>query len=192
MLPKNMTEFEQLLKSSFGLVQSEDLLIISSLFKSESIKKGDFFLKQGKRCERLSFIQEGILRIYKETEERDVTQWIATKGFFLTDVSSFIFEIPARHQIQAITDIELLTINRKDYYKIGQLIPGWYMFEKRFLAQYFVMMEDRIFSHLSMTAEERYNLFFENNSELFNQIPLQFIASMLGMTPETFSRIRKK
>jgi CRP-like cAMP-binding protein len=66
------------------------------------------------------------------------------------------------------------------------------MFEKRFLAQYFVMMEDRIFSHLSMTAEERYNLFFENNSELFNQIPLQFIASMLGMTPETFSRIRKK
>lgn len=187
-----MTEFEQLLKSSFGLVQSEDLLIISSLFKSESIKKGDFFLKQGRRCERLSFIQEGILRIYRETEEREVTQWIATKGFFLTDVSSFIFETPARHQIQAITDIELLTINRKDYYKIGQLIPSWYMFEKRFLAQYFIMMEDRIFSHLSMTAEERYNLFFENNRELFNQIPLQFIASMLGMTPETFSRIRKK
>jgi len=54
------------------------------------------------------------------------------------------------------------------------------------------MLEDRIFSHLSMSAEERYNLFFESNKELFNQVPLQFIASMLGMKPETLSRIRKR
>jgi CRP-like cAMP-binding protein len=64
--------------------------------------------------------------------------------------------------------------------------------EKLFIARCFIMLEDRIFTHLSMTAEERYNFFFENNKELFNQVPLQYIASMLGMTPETFSRIRKK
>ncbi|WP_229239031.1 hypothetical protein [Emticicia sp. C21] len=61
-----------------------------------------------------------------------------------------------------------------------------------FIAKCFTMLEDRIFSHLSMTAEERYNFFFQNNKELFNQVPLQYIASMLGMTPETFSRIRRK
>jgi CRP-like cAMP-binding protein len=54
------------------------------------------------------------------------------------------------------------------------------------------MLEDRIFSHLSMSAEDRYQFFFQHNKELFNQVPLQYIASMLGMTPETFSRIRKK
>lgn len=54
------------------------------------------------------------------------------------------------------------------------------------------MIEDRIFSHLSMTAEERYDLYFEHNRALFNQVPLQYIASVLGMTPETFSRIRKR
>ncbi len=187
-----MTQFEQLLTSSFGLVRSEDSIIISSLFKPQSIKKGDFFLKSGKQCDKLSFIQSGILRIFRASEAEEVTQWIATKGFFLTDVSSFIFETPARLHIQALTDISLLTISRKDYYRIGQLIPGWYAFEKRFLAEYFTMMEDRIFSHLSLTAEERYNLFFESNKELFHQIPLQYIASMLGMTPETFSRVRKK
>ena len=64
--------------------------------------------------------------------------------------------------------------------------------EKLFIVRCFSMMEDRIFSHLSMSAEERYNLFFESNRELFNQVPLQYIASMLGMSPETFSRIRKK
>ena len=53
-------------------------------------------------------------------------------------------------------------------------------------------MEERIFTHLSMTTEERYLHFFENNKELFRQAPLQYIASMLGMTPETFSRIRNK
>ena len=187
-----MTEFEKILKTSFGLVQSEDLFILSSLFKPETLKKGKFFLKPGRQCDKLSFIQDGILRMFLEKDDKEVTQWIATKGFFLTDVSSLIFEIPARFQIQALTDVELLTINRADYYKIGQLIPAWYKFEKRFLAHYFTMMEDRIFSHLSMTAEERYTFFFENNKELFNQVPLQYIASMLGMTPETFSRIRKK
>jgi len=53
-------------------------------------------------------------------------------------------------------------------------------------------MEDRIFTHLSMSAAERYAFFFEQHKELFNQVPLQYIASILGMTPETFSRIRKK
>jgi CRP-like cAMP-binding protein len=54
------------------------------------------------------------------------------------------------------------------------------------------MTEDRVFSHLSMTAEERYDLYFEQHKELFNQVPLQYIASVLGMTAETFSRIRKR
>ncbi|HEY5823130.1 MAG TPA: cyclic nucleotide-binding protein, partial [Cyclobacteriaceae bacterium] len=64
--------------------------------------------------------------------------------------------------------------------------------EKLFMVRCFSIMEDRIFGHLSMSAEERYQFFFNQNKELFNQVPLQYLASMLGMTPETFSRIRKK
>ncbi len=60
------------------------------------------------------------------------------------------------------------------------------------MASCFIQLEDRIFSHLSLNAEERYHQFFENNKELFNQVPLQYLASMLGMSPETFSRIRNK
>jgi len=103
-----------------------------------------------------------------------------------------VFENPARWTIQALVDTDIFTISRKDYNRIGTLIPKWHHLEKLFIVKCFSMMEDRIFSHLSMTAEERYNFFFENNRELFNQVPLQYIASMLGMTPETFSRIRKK
>lgn len=187
-----MTELEQYIKSYFGVVENEDMKTIVSLFKLTPIKKGEFLLKSGKCCNKLSFVQSGLLRMFITTDNKEVTQWISTKGYFSTDLSSFVFETPSRWTIQALVDTELYTITKDDYKKIGDLVPKWNELEKLFLIRCFTILEDRIFSHLSMTAVERYNFFFKNNRELFNQVPLQFIASMLGMTPETFSRIRKK
>lgn len=187
-----MTELEQYIHSYFGVIQTDELKKISALFKPASLKKGAYFLKTGKACDKLSFIRSGLLRIFVAMEDKEVTQWISTKGYFVTDLSSLIFENPARWSIQALTDTELYTIGQDDYKMIGKLIPHWHELEKLFIAKCFTMMEDRIFSHLSMSAEERYQLFFRNNKELFNQVPLQYIASLLGMTPETLSRIRKR
>jgi len=187
-----MTELENSIKSYFGVITPEDLKAITSCFEPETLKKGDYFLRTGKQCDRLSFVQSGFVRFFVETEKREVTQWISAKGYFITDLASFIFGNPARWTIQTLTDTEILTIHKKDYQKIGNAVPQWPVLEKLFIGHCFTMLEDRIFSHLSMTAEERYQFFFEHNRELFNQVPLQYIASMLGMTPETFSRIRKK
>ncbi|WP_373515129.1 Crp/Fnr family transcriptional regulator [Persicitalea sp.] len=187
-----MTELNQYISSYFG-VKSESLEKIASLFHNAHLDKGDFMLKTGHSCDQLSFIRSGLLRIFVTTERGDeVTQWISTQGYFVTDLSGFIFDTPARWTIQALSDAELFTISQADYQSIGSLVPEWHEFELRFITRCFTTMEDRIFTHLSMTAEERYWAFFENNKELFNQVPLQYIASMLGMTPETFSRIRKK
>jgi len=65
--------------------------------------------------------------------------------------------------------------------KLCATFPKWMEIEKRFIVKCFTMLEDRVFSHISMTAEERYDLFFKYNRELFNQVPLQYIASVLGM-----------
>jgi len=187
-----MTELEQYIGAYFGVVDSNELSKISSLFTVTTIKKGDYYLKTGRNADRLSFIQSGLLRIYVYTDEKEVTQWISTKGYFVTDLAGFVFQTPARWNIQALTDTELYSISRADYKKIEKLVPQWNKLEKLFIARCFIILEDRIFTHLSMTAEERYQFFFEHNRELFNLVPLQYIASMLGMTPETFSRIRKK
>lgn len=187
-----MTELEQYIKSYFAIVNNDDLETIVSLFKWTTIEKGDFLLKPGKHCDKLSFVQSGLLRLFVITEHKEVTQWISSKGYFATDLSSFIFETPSRLQIQALVDTEVYSITKDDYKKMGELVPRWHELEKLFIIRCFTMLEERIFTHLSMTAEERYHSFFENNKELFNQVPLQYIASMLGMTPETFSRIRKK
>mgnify|MGYP000877089135 FL=1 len=187
-----MTELEKTIQLYFGELEQAELATITSLFEKETIPKGDYFLGTGKRCEKLSFVQQGLLRIYVETEKKEVTQWISTRNSFVTDLSGFLFDTPARWTIQALTDTTVFTLHKKNYLALESLVPKWQVLEKLFIAKCFTVMEDRIFAHLSMTAEERYVSFFEANKELFNQVPLQYIASMLGMTPETFSRIRNK
>jgi CRP-like cAMP-binding protein len=186
-----MSELENYIHHYFS-IGLDDCKKVSSLFKTETIEKGGYFLKSGKYCNKLSFIQEGILRIFISQPDKDVTQWIGTSGFFITDVSSFIFRNPSRFNIQALTDTRLFTIDYDQYLIMGKLVPKWNEFEKLFIGNYFVMMENRVFDLISMSAEERYKQLFEQNRELFNQVPLQYLASMLGMTPETFSRIRRK
>ena len=185
-------ELEEYINSYFGIVETDELQKITSLFKVETIKKDDYFLRTGKRSDELSFIQSGYLRIFANTDKKEITQWISTKGYFVADLHSFVFNSPARWTIQALSDVVIYSINRDDYNKIVDFVPKWQELERMFIVKCFTMIEDRVFSHISMTAEERYSLFFESNKELFNNVPLQYIASMLVMTHETLSRIRKK
>jgi CRP-like cAMP-binding protein len=186
-----MTELEKYIQSYFGISQ-EDLAQVGALFKRQTLKKGDYFLKTGRICDKLSFVQSGLLRVFVQTPDKEVTQWISTKGYFITDLASLIFNTPARWTIQALTDIEMYTIDRQGYNSIGNLVPKWHELEKLFIARCFTLLEDRIFSHLSMTAEERYHFFFERNKELFNQVPLQYIASMLGHDARNLQPHQKK
>ena len=186
-----MNELEKYVQTYFG-VSNDDLQKISGFFKPVTLKKNDFFLKTGRYCDKLGFVQSGIIREFVILDDKEVTKWISTNGYFVVDLSSFVFHQKARWNIQALTDCELLVIDQDDYQQIGKVIPKWAELEKFFIAKCFTVLEDRILMHLSMKAEERYNQLFNLNRELFNQVPLQYLASMLGMTPETFSRLRKK
>lgn len=187
-----MTELEQYIQSCFDVGEDKDLAAIASCFVPNEVRKGDYLLKQGRICNQLSFIHSGLIRIYAIKGDKEVTQWISTPGYFVTDLASFTFSTPARWNIQALTDCELYTIDRESYNKLGEAVPQWHQLEKLFIAKCFIILEERVNSHLFMTAEERYQQLVAKQPELFNQVPLQFLASMLGMTPETLSRLRKK
>ncbi len=187
-----MTELQTYITSYFGIT-NENLDAIASLFDATTVSKGDYFNKSGHYCKKLSFVKNGYFRVFGyASNDKEITQWIASKGYFLTDVYSFYFQQPARWNIQALCDCELYTIRLEDYQQLSSIVPNWPTMEKQFMAKCFTMLEDRVFSHLSQNAEERYNALFEHNKELFNQVSLHYIASMLGMSPETLSRIRKR
>lgn len=186
-----MAQLETYIQNYFGLETSE-LLKITELFREEKIGKGDFYLKEKTSCNKLSFIKSGQFRMFSRNADREVTQWIATPGYFITDLSALCFKSPARWNIQALTEGDLFTIDRSNYERIGELVPRWHELEKLFLAKCFSILEDRIHALLSQNAEDRYHTFFQSHPELFNSVPQQYLASMLGMSPETFSRIRAR
>jgi CRP-like cAMP-binding protein len=186
-----MNELETYIHHHFG-ISPDDCQRVSGLFKTETLEKGGYYLRTGKFCNKLSFIESGMMRVYVNLPDKEITQWIGTAGYFITDVHGFMFRNTSRFNMQALTDMRLFTIDYEGYLTMGKLVPKWHEFEKLFMGKCFVMLESRIFDFISMTAEERYQRLFDQNRELFNQVPLQYLASMLGMTPETFSRIRRK
>jgi CRP-like cAMP-binding protein len=114
------------------------------------------------------------------------------EGYFITDLASFLFDASANWSIEALTPAKIWTLNKSDYLEIQDQIPNWNVLEKRFIAKCFMVLEQRVFDFIALSAEERYLKYFENNKLLFNQVSLQYIASVLGMSPETLSRIRNK
>lgn len=186
-----MTSLEQYIHQSIAL-SPENLKAIAAYFKPSELKKGEFFARPGRYCEKLSFIQSGYMRVFFEANDREVTQWISPPGYFMTDLSSYIYRQPGRWNIQALTDCTMLDLSRDAYDTLSKEVPVWKDLDRLFIVKCFGMLEERVFSHLYMSTEERFNLLMKTQPELFNIVPLQYLASMLGMTPETMSRLRKK
>lgn len=162
------------------------------LFREEQLQKGDFFVKKGGYCKKMSFVLEGYVRYFSFAEGKEVTHWIFWKDQFITEVSSFHLKTPSKWNIQALTDCHLYSISYENYQKLQTLLPRWKVINEVVLVKCFSSLENRVFTFLSMTAEERYQFLFDSHKEIFNQLPLNYIASMLGITPETMSRIRRK
>ncbi len=186
-----MEDLTQYIQSYFD-TRNDIAELLSERFESQKLSRNDFHTSLGARHGDLSFVKSGYLHVYRSTEKKEVTQWISSPGEFTTDLGPLMFDQPARWNIQAITDCELYTLSFSEYRKVQQELTKWPQIEKLFLAKCFMTIEDRIFSFISMTAEERYHFLLEFKPDLFLQVPHQYLASMLGMTPETFSRVRKK
>ena len=186
-----MTELQKHINGYFQLT-SEEYQQIESYFKRRTIKKGDYFLREEQFCREVGFIQSGILIESLNIGEKEITRWIFTAGHFVVDLPSFLFNQKTTVNYQAIEDTKLYVMGKHAFDKIGERIPRWRELEKLSLSGCSSALKSRLTTHLSMNAEERYNYFFQQNPGLFNKVPLIHIASVLGMSPETLSRIRKK
>ncbi len=172
-------------------MDNKSLESVLSKFEKVEIKKNEYVLQSGKVCREMAFIATGYLRMYDIADGKEISFWIGSSGKFITSVSSFVFQTQNFWNIQAITDCTLYVISREKHMELCKTEPKWLEFDNLLLAHSFALLEKSMFSQLHTTAKERFENLMEEDRELFQHVPLHYIASMIGIAPESLSRLRK-
>ena len=185
---------ERLLKylSDFSTLPDNDKLILVDSFQEKELSKNDFLIKQGDISKDFSFVCEGILRIYREVDGEEITLQFVFPMSFAASLSSLAFNMPSQWNMRAITKSKLLCIDRDIHHEImSKYANALNTYESQILKA-FSNLENRLLSFLHLNAEQRFQKLFSEQPQIFNIVPLKYIASSLGITAETLSRLRKK
>jgi CRP-like cAMP-binding protein len=184
-----MTELNTFIKSHVG-ISDDDLQIILSNFQERNFDKENFIVRKGQIVTSYYFIRSGALRIYFDKDDKQITGWIAFENDFFTELSSLRSGQPSQFNIQAIETCNLLTIEKSRMELLYKQFPLWQQFGRQIWEDAFLKVINGIIGYQTMTAEERY-LQMMNQSELLQKVPLKALASYLGITQTSLSRLRK-
>lgn len=157
-----------------------------------SFKKDKSILKAGGMCDFIYFIKKGAVRGFIREGKKDITTWITVEGELVTSIYSLDVQTPATENIQAVEDCELLALSYTDLHSLYALFPEFNLVTRKLLQHYYRDAEGRAYIARLTNAEKKYRHFLLKSSHLANRIALTYIASYLGMTLETLSRVRKK
>ena len=164
----------------------------SSKLQKVYLKKHTIILQQGGVENYLSFISKGIIRFYIAGEDHDLTFGFLFENEFVTAYDSFITQKPCTYQIEALTEVMLWRITFKDLQAVYQNTETGNLIGRRMAENMYLIKAKRELSLLNKTAEERYLDLFSDRPKLIKYIPLKYIASYIGVTPQALSRIRKR
>jgi CRP-like cAMP-binding protein len=182
------------LRANFAMsgFSGEILDKIVDAFHIKHYKKGDFFVETGKTSLYLGFIESGMLPYYviKDGDER--TSYVSIESTFVASLMSFISETPSKESVRALVDSEVSVISRKDLKKLVAEIPPFKDFYIALLEWAICGIDSSRHDLIVLSGEQRYEKMLKEEPKLLQVIPLQYLASMLGVTPRHLSRIRGK
>ena len=185
--------YELILKniSRFIILTPEEEQYFTSLLKVKRLKKKQYLLQEGDVVRYDYFVNKGCLRTYTIDEKglEHVVQF-SIEDWWTGDMYSFLTQKPARYTIDAIEDSELLSLERSALEELYIKVPKFERFFRLLLQNAFVALQERIIDSLSQPADERYCTFITKYPNMEKRLPLKQIASYLGITPESLSRIR--
>lgn len=174
----------------FHRLSEESKAAFAAITKTRNLPKGFTLLHPGSVANHMFFIQKGLTRTFYLKDGKDVTDWISLENTFAVSIISFITRQPDRRGIELLEDSTIVEI---PYYELEQLFPKYRDIEtlgRRWSNFGIVQLQMRFDELHFATAAERYKIFVERNPSALQRVPLGIIASFLGVTQETLSRIR--
>jgi CRP-like cAMP-binding protein len=169
-----------------------ELNLLDVLITFRKLKKGDFLQRENEVCNEVVFIKKGILRSFFFNNKGDeITNCFAFENEFMASFASFITKEKAEENIQALTDTEVQVLSRKSLEKLYQSGYNWQETGRKLTEIEFVNLNKRMISFQKLSGAQRYEELFQHHQKYLQFIPLQYLASYLGVTPRHLSRIRK-
>ena len=162
-------------------------------FIYKKLKKKQFFLHEGEVCRYIGFVVSGCLRVYTidHLANEHIIQF-GVEDWWVSDMNSYLSGAPSVYNIDVLRESELLMLDKDNRENMLEAVPKMERFFRLLLEANYVSTHNRINDALSKTAEERYLRFIKNYPRLFEKIPQHYIASYIGITPQSLSRIRKE
>lgn len=171
----------------------EEAKYFISLLKLRRVRKRQYLLQAGDINRYENFVTKGCLRAYTVDDQGgEHIAMFALEGWWISDLYSFLTNTPATQHIDALEDSEVLSIEKSDLEKLYEEIPTFNKFFRKLFQNAFVAHQRRILTAISKTAEEQYMDFIARYPSIEQRVPQSQIASYLGLSPETISRIRRQ
>lgn len=185
-----MDKFREFIENYTTLSDSE-WKEISACFQQKTLLKDELLLQEGKICRYLYFIEIGLLRYFINKDGKDITKFFTEAPYCFTSQVSFTAEKPSAENIQAIEKSVVWQTTLKQANDLLEL-KSWNTFVRKLIQEVQYYTEEILQEIQTETAENRYKKMIETNSELLQRVPLKYLASYLGIAPQSLSRIRKK
>jgi CRP-like cAMP-binding protein len=179
--------------SKYIQLTQEEIDCFISVIQIKRLRKKQYLVQEGDVCRYESFVNKGCLRAYHVDEkgQEHIAQF-AIEGWWISDMYSFLTATPARFNVDALEDSELVCLDKPSLEKLYIQIPKFERFFRIILQNAFIAHQQRIIANMSKTAEERYLDFMNHYPQLEQRVPQHQVASYLGITPESLSRIRRQ
>lgn len=172
---------------------SEVVVEIASHFQSRPIAKNEFFLREGTVSNEYLFLEAGIMRAFAtDIDGNEITTGFYHRDNVVFEVASFFNHTTSKENLQALVDCQGQVISFDQLNRLFHSIPEFREFGRAMLVQGFVALKSRTLSLITETAEQRYAHLIESNKDLFQHVALKHIASYLGITDTSLSRIRRE
>ena len=172
---------------------SEEKELAKTFFLPKKLRKRQYLLQEGDVSKYVAFVEKGMLRSYTIDEKggEHIIQF-AFEGWWIGDQYSFLTGEPSQYNIDALEDSELLLLSKTAEEQLMERIPKMERYFRILLQNHVIANQRRLVSSLSHTAEEKYNELIQSCPTIPRRVPQHMMASFLGITPETLSRIRRK